>query len=197
MYVISFCLFQLLPTNYLPAPSYISTAVNNLYFDNMSQILSRSQSVNTAEITAANEMAFNMKHMSIVSGTRESRPNSQDITHRQNLPQYVSSSRKASLFSGMSQANVDDASSNMADIITETGSAVDNFSDDESGNEADLDTFTEYTLPEQYAIHVPTREEMRREFARMMSDRLTQAAIMAGTRDNITVMVMLLPGCGL
>ena len=44
---------------------------------------------------------------------------------------------------------------------------------------------------------VITKEEIQRDYARALSERLTQAALLAGAKDNITVMVILLPGCGL
>ena len=157
----------------------------------------------TADITAANEMGI--KRASIASATTLSRPNShknggtdhqEDKPHK-DAPSEGATSRKQSYTSGY-HGNMEDASSNMADLVTETGSQMENFSDDESGNDGDLDTITEYTLPEDFsAMRIPTREELHREYARVLSNRLTQAAIMAGSRNNITVMVILLPGCGL
>ena len=42
-----------------------------------------------------------------------------------------------------------------------------------------------------------TVEEVRSEVAQVMAETLTQAALLAGAKDNITVMVLLLPGAGL
>lgn len=70
----------------------------------------------------------------------------------------------------------------------------------DSGNEADVDTYTDgLTLPSQSQMsgRIQTRDELHREFARKMSEHLTQAALLAGSRDNVSVMVVLLPGCGL
>ena len=65
-------------------------------------------------------------------------------------------------------------------------------------NEDDLDTYTEgITLPESHLLAAITREEVQREFARAMAERLVHAALLTGAKDNITVMVVLLPGCGL
>ena len=43
----------------------------------------------------------------------------------------------------------------------------------------------------------PTREEYLRQFAKVLSERLVQAALMAGAKENITALIVLLPGCGL
>ena len=65
-------------------------------------------------------------------------------------------------------------------------------------NEDDLDTYTEgITLPESHLFAAITREEVQREFACAMAERLVHAALLTGAKDNITVMVVLLPGCGL
>ena len=104
-----------------------------------------------------------------------------------------------------SSDNIDEQ---MVDMQTEIGSNFDIYSDeeegddflDDSGNEADIDTISDgLTLPSasRMADHVPTREEMQREFARKLSERLVQSAMLAGAKDNITAMVILLPGCGL
>ena len=92
-----------------------------------------------------------------------------------------------------------------ADLQTEVGSNIDIYSDDDddiddSGNEADIDTISDgLTLPplSRMTNHIPTKEEMQREFARKLSERLVQSAMLAGAKDNITAMVILLPGCGI
>jgi serine/threonine protein phosphatase PrpC len=42
-----------------------------------------------------------------------------------------------------------------------------------------------------------SRDIFHREFAKVMAEHLVQAALQAGARDNITVTIALLPGCGL
>ncbi|BFZ21729.1 hypothetical protein BsWGS_24768 [Bradybaena similaris] len=42
-----------------------------------------------------------------------------------------------------------------------------------------------------------TKEDRRKELSRAMAEHLTQAAILAGAKDNITVVVVLLPACGI
>ncbi len=67
-----------------------------------------------------------------------------------------------------------------------------------AGNEGDVDTYTDImTMPGSRLSVSITRDEIHREFARAMSERLVHAAIMAGAKDNITATVVLLPGCGL
>ena len=45
-------------------------------------------------------------------------------------------------------------------------------------------------------LRTPTAAEIERAFARSMAERLVQSALMADSRDNISVMVVLLPGSG-
>ena len=94
--------------------------------------------------------------------------------------------------------DLDAAESIHADMQTEVGSRIDGDFNDED-YEADIDTFTDgLTLCESaLSGRVPTKEEMQRDYAKTMAERLVQAALLAGTKDNITVMVVLLPGCGI
>lgn len=41
------------------------------------------------------------------------------------------------------------------------------------------------------------KEDRRKELSQAMAEHLTQAAILAGAKDNITVVVVLLPACGI
>ena len=72
----------------------------------------------------------------------------------------------------------------------------------DDGNEADVETLTELhsfyaksRLSEGFGL-VDKKEEYRMT-AEVISERLVQSALMAGSRDNITVMVILLEGCQL
>ncbi|XP_067687569.1 protein phosphatase 2C-like domain-containing protein 1 [Haliotis asinina] len=83
-----------------------------------------------------------------------------------------------------------------ADLRTEIGSHVEDTSDLDQGHGLDPDFLT---LPVHADIpdHVPeTLEEKQRELAKNMAEYLVQAALLAGAKDNISVMVMLLPGSG-
>lgn len=79
-------------------------------------------------------------------------------------------------------------------------SPVDQF-DVESGNEADIETYADFlSIPTNSRLsnygNFLTREQLYREIAKTMAEHLVQAALLAGSRDNITVNVVLLPGCG-
>ena len=89
------------------------------------------------------------------------------------------------------------------DLKTEVGSTIEaDNSDNESGNEADVETYGDFlSLPSNSRLSnynpTMTRGQFHREFSRTMAEHLVQAALLAGAKDNITVMVILLPGCGI
>lgn len=89
-----------------------------------------------------------------------------------------------------------------ADMQTEIGSQHDG-DDTDSGNEADVDSYLEnVSFPGSLSrISMvdgpPSKEQIQRNQAQYMAQHLVQAALLAGAKDNITVMVALLPGCGL
>ena len=89
------------------------------------------------------------------------------------------------------------------DMQTELGSCQGD-DDDDSGNEADVDTCIDNMSPFPGTISrismtggPVTKEQVQRNQAKMMAEHLVQAALMAGAKDNVSVMVVLLPGCGL
>ena len=91
-----------------------------------------------------------------------------------------------------------------ADMKTEVGSNHEGEWDygvgEDSGNEADLDTEGVSFIQDPSLIletSAPTKEEIQRQYAKGMAERLCQAALLAGAKDNITVMIVLFPGCGL
>ena len=85
-----------------------------------------------------------------------------------------------------------------ADLKTEAGSHYGDTEEDPGlGLPGDLDTVT---LPVHSQLRLGGEgsvTERRRELARLMAEHLVQAALLAGSRNNITVMVALLPGCGI
>ena len=85
------------------------------------------------------------------------------------------------------------------DAESEFESLISAILENDDGNEADVETLTE--LQSIYAHSrlsgCPTRPEMYRSLAQAMVERLVQSALLAGSRDNITAMVILLPGCKL
>lgn len=86
------------------------------------------------------------------------------------------------------------------DMKTENGSHVGPF-EEESGNEADVDTYGDFmSLPSNSRLsnYNPSmsREHFQRDLSRTMAEHLVQAALLAGAKDNVTAMIILLPGCG-
>ena len=85
-----------------------------------------------------------------------------------------------------------------ADMQTEIGSQ----NDTDSGNEADVDSYLEnVSFPEAISrISMvdgpPSKEQLQRNQAEFMAEHLVQAALLAGAKDNLTAIVVLLPGCG-
>lgn len=89
------------------------------------------------------------------------------------------------------------------DMQTEIGSRHGDH-DEDSGNEADVDTCLDNLSPFPGCISrismsggPLTKEQVQRNQAKMMAEHLVQAALLAGAKDNVSVMVVLLPGCGL
>ena len=89
-----------------------------------------------------------------------------------------------------------------ADMQTEIGSRHGDDSDD-SGNEADIDSYLEnISFPGgisriSMVDGPPSREQIQRKQAQIMAEYLVQAALLAGAKDNVTAMIVLLPGSGL
>ncbi|KAH3753995.1 protein phosphatase 2C-like domain-containing protein 1 [Dreissena polymorpha] len=87
-----------------------------------------------------------------------------------------------------------------ADMQTEVGS---NNGDSDSGNEADIESYLENVSFTGSLSRIsmidgpPSREQIQRNHAQYMAQHLVQAALLAGAKDNVTAMVILLPGCGL
>lgn len=85
------------------------------------------------------------------------------------------------------------------DMRTEAGSHLGEVSEGESGNEADIDT--DFDIASSFIDPANTTENgdrakdaLHREYAKAMSEYLVQAALLAGAKDNVTAMVVLLPG---
>ncbi|XP_033728301.1 LOW QUALITY PROTEIN: protein phosphatase 2C-like domain-containing protein 1 [Pecten maximus] len=88
------------------------------------------------------------------------------------------------------------------DMLPEIGSHVMHSDDEDSGNDADIETVTDIlSIPAFSRLsnygRTLSREHIQREFAKTMAEHLIQAALLAGAKDNITVTVVLLAGCGL
>ena len=168
---------QLLPHNFVPVPSKMSTTLKPLIEDANSQYPTTSYSNMTSSVA---------KHHYHDNTNTEKGVEGEIIS-----PLMEENLRKME----------DESPATDVDLKTEIGSNVDD-SGDESGNEADIDTYGDYLsipafsrLSNMNPNH--SRDIFHREFAKVMAEHLVQAALQAGARDNITVTIALLPGCGL
>jgi len=86
----------------------------------------------------------------------------------------------------------------IADLNTEIGSQKSETTNDQSLF-CDLgEDYISMPVHSEVEEDVPkTPQDFRREKAKEMAEQLTQAALLAGSKNNITVMVLLLPGCGM
>lgn len=82
---------------------------------------------------------------------------------------------------------------------TDFESMISALMENDDGNEADVETVTEMQTiyAKSHLSEKPSWSERVRSVAHKVSERLVQAAILAGSRDNITAMVILFPGCKL
>ncbi|KAL3855116.1 hypothetical protein ACJMK2_014345 [Sinanodonta woodiana] len=216
---------SLLPSNQLPAPSIISSTLKPLLEEvNTSHRVSFSEPEGSDrslrdDKDAKSDTSGNYSKPHSLAAVQEvkdegqrSRPSSKISTQNEqedltNQPQkngkVVNPSmplERSKLGSGQTQTG---KKSLDFDLETEIGSCKDQGeSGDESGNEADVETYGDgLSMPNtsqlsQYGGSL-TQEQYQREFAKRMAEHLVQAALLAGAKDNITVMVVLLPGCGL
>lgn len=161
-------LLQMLPSNHVPPPSRISSCINRLLVT--PRVLTTPSEVHSMD---TDYLAANRKEAARVGELQGPRSK---IHSEMNDPAPV-------------------VLPNELDRL-ENASMADNYSGDESGNEADVDTC--YTDNMSRLLGgLPTREEIQREYARYIAERLVQAALLAGARDNITAAVILFPGSGL
>ncbi|XP_071100744.1 LOW QUALITY PROTEIN: protein phosphatase 2C-like domain-containing protein 1 [Haliotis cracherodii] len=192
---------KMLPTHHVPPPSSMSCSLRPL--------LDEIENNEKAKQAEAMRATFNKPDSRKVSFSNH------DLEHG-DLPDIeVEASMKE--LSNICQSEGDDMSENAqatstpveeiktgqvtgltieADLKTEIGSHVEDASDLDQGHDLDPDYLT---LPVHADIpdHVPeTEEEKQRELAKNMAEYLVQAALLAGAKDNISVMVMLLPGSG-
>ena len=99
------------------------------------------------------------------------------------------------------QDSIRDQNEDNSSDQTEFESMISALMENDDGNEADVETLTElHTIYAQSRLleveqGEQTEHEMYRNLAQQMSERLIQSALLAGSRDNITAMIILLPGC--
>lgn len=76
-------------------------------------------------------------------------------------------------------------------------SCIRDFRSVDSGNEADVDTDWASTLPPHETAlgsALSTSGNPYRHLSRVLSERLVQSALLAGAKDNISAIVVVLPG---
>ena len=79
--------------------------------------------------------------------------------------------------------------------MSDSGQDPSLYQGEENGQQDQFVSVNEHSdIPEPQPMTV---EDYRREMAGSMAEYLTQAALLAGSRRNVTVMVVLLPGCGI
>ncbi|KAK3083234.1 hypothetical protein FSP39_017441 [Pinctada imbricata] len=176
-------LLKLLPCNFIPPPSKISTTLQPLLAETNTQ----------ANVTP------NLPTPRRVSFSRDSldAQNYRGMSPRTST--MISDKIKSSMSPGLGR--LDEPAE---EVQTDVSSNIeqDELNGDDSGNEADVETYGEYlSLPSNSRLSnynpAMTRDQYHRQFSRTMAEHLVQAALLAGAKDNITAMVILLPGCGI
>ncbi|CAH1789884.1 unnamed protein product [Owenia fusiformis] len=213
---------QMLPQNAYPAPSVCSTSINLLLAEYHRDLQSRMYAATYTEdaiksgkysvASSENQSRPNTGKLSTISKdsykttntTVSSIPNSKkSVGKTQDSHSVILEQDEANGSSPISSGPNQNINLALCDLQTEVGSQIyvsDDEREDDSGNEGDIDTCTDFvSIPAHSRLTgiIPTKAELHREFSRMISERLVQAALLAGAKDNITAMVIMLPGCGL
>ena len=191
----------MLPANHVPPPSRLSTSLNFIYgvtespsnSEVQSQYSGASSEISDEAPTQARPQAYRQ-----VFGNLRSKSNvriSEENNTYEESDQHSSVMKSASTSHG-SQRHMKSASTVQMsvpdDLQTEIGSRAASEAGD-SGNEADVETdFITLSPRSRQSEKIAGPEEKHRDFAKAMSERLVQAALLAGAKDNITVMVILL-----
>ena len=169
---------QMLPSNRLPTPSDITSSVGRLLRSGSSSPSSTSSTItgmiSTDEIPRA--------------------PSRMDRRVSDNSGKIGAGIGKTPEDLSMRSGSLEGARVN-SDANTEDGYSRGSTACDDA---ADLDASNELlTLCAPPGAYPPTRAEYLRDFAKILSERLVQAALMAGSRENVSALIILLPGCGL
>ncbi|XP_019618247.1 PREDICTED: protein phosphatase 2C-like domain-containing protein 1 isoform X1 [Branchiostoma belcheri] len=102
-----------------------------------------------------------------------------------------------SLEQGQNQEKFDDEEVEVGSVISENIKILEaDFGDQKSEVESQKPIQNYPAIYTQSELTcMPTKREMYCNLAKLMAERLVQSALLAGSKDNITVMVVLLPGC--
>ncbi|KAJ8310944.1 hypothetical protein KUTeg_011504 [Tegillarca granosa] len=175
-------LLKLLPSNYIPPPSKISSTLKPLIEESNAKENEQTQ----MPMQTPRRVSFGSNQQPNIEQTPLA-----ELKKENQLEDDIKSlhSNKSSM-----TPRSDDG------MDQDRSSPVDRFGD-ESGNEADIETYADFlSIPTNSRLsnygNFLTREQLYREIAKTMAEHLVQAALLAGSRDNITVNIVLLPGCG-
>lgn len=174
---------QMLPSNQWSPPSNISSSVGLL-------LRSKSNSPGSTSVSSTTRMSGSSEAIPRAPSRMARRMHSNDSIV--GIPEGLKgmSAESVAVHSYHTRAG------NRSDLNTNVGSRNSTI----SGNDVDIETSAELmTLYSRLHLgqYPPSKDEHLREFAKVLSERLVQAALMAGARENITALVVLLPGCGL
>ncbi|KAL8617478.1 hypothetical protein ACOMHN_048116 [Nucella lapillus] len=178
-------LMRMLPGNQIPAPSQPSSSLDQL----LESGLDSKQQLPTTDPASATEKVT-------IPNTTNQEPGTKPHTTEGGVNEKGSEDTGKSEKPGETPQG-DEALKIAADLKTEAGSHFGDGDDSglvtEGGHDlVELPVHSRLTLGGQGSV-----AEMRRDVARAMAEHIVQAALMAGSRNNITVMVALLPGCGI
>ncbi|XP_076451912.1 protein phosphatase 2C-like domain-containing protein 1 [Babylonia areolata] len=174
-------LMRMLPCNQIPPPSKTSSTLGHL--------LDMGPDPHTPKTPIADADATSSK---------------KKVTMETDHEHGAKSQEKGSTDAGVSEKALpsDEAAEGLriaADLKTEAGSHIGDWEDPNPKlmvcGDQDM-----VTLPVHSQLDLAsgrTVEDKRRDLARSMAEHIVQAALLAGCRNNITVMVALLPGCGI
>ncbi|XP_023931873.1 protein phosphatase 2C-like domain-containing protein 1 [Lingula anatina] len=206
-------LVQLLPSNQIPAPSVVSTSVNLLLAEYNARGQSNMEDIDASIYTPMSK-AYDQRNKSQQSNMRklsfndEINIDSVSVTSKKSAGKtnVMNKQAQSPILEQHEENNKPLAENHLKpnydpdDMRTEIGSNTGYESGHESGEEGDVESMTDLlSMPGQSgrSSFALTREDIQRDFAKVMSERLVHAALLAGAKDNITAMVILFPGCGL
>lgn len=171
----------MLPCNYIPGPSRLSTSLKMLLEE--AQQLQRE---------ATEESKSTGRKVSFTRFKNGQNGNTSNLT------------KPGSATSILAPSTLSEGHKRDDDLEKdESFPGLDHFEGDDSGNEGDIDTDNEMmSLPSYSRLSINSSANLshnavQRELAKAMAEYLTQAALLAGAKDNVTVTIILLPGSGI
>ncbi|KAJ8319965.1 hypothetical protein KUTeg_001552 [Tegillarca granosa] len=165
-------LLKLLPSNYIPPPSKISSTLKPLIEESNAKENEQTQMPmqTPRRVSFGSNQQLNIEQTPLAELKKENQLEDDIKSLHSNKSSMTPRSDD-----GMDQ---------------DRSSPVDRFGD-ESGNEADIETYADFlSIPTNSRLsnygNFLTREQLYREIAKTMAEHLVQAALLAGSRDNIT-----------